>query len=115
MVSVRCLSGHCGRRRFRFILFYPPLALGVALRVAGGCGFVLSYRLFDLGVGFGRSAFAAVSYFPALSFVRVVRWVWPLRFRGGFVFSYRVFRSLGVLGLTVPLSRWFRLSLCVAP
>ena len=67
-----------------------------------------------MGVGRGRSAFAVVSHFPALSFVRVGRWVWPFRFRGGFVFPYPVFRSPGALGLSAPLSRWFRLSLSAA-
>ena len=95
---------------------YRPLALGVALGglVVGG-GFVLSYRSFAWGAGSGFSTFAVVSHVPALSFVRVGRWVLPSRFRGGFVFPYPVFRSRGVLRLTVPLSRWFRLSLSIAP
>ena len=65
------------------------LGLGVPLLV------VVSYFLrclsFALSVGFGRSAFAAVSNFSILSFVRVGHWV-----------------------LAAPLSRWFHLIFSLA-
>ena len=47
-----------------FVLSYLWFALGLVLDVMFGSGFVLSYRRFALCVGFGRSAFAAVSSYP---------------------------------------------------
>ena len=58
------------------------LVLGVPL----GSGFVLCSRLFALGVGFGRSAFAAI--------------------------SYRIFGLRSVLVLDVPSGGGFALSFC---
>ena len=62
-VSVNCRLGHCGLAVVSVYLFYRSLAFGVGLGVVVGGGFVLSYRSFALVVGFGRSAFAVVSYF----------------------------------------------------
>ena len=60
--------------------------LGLGVPLSRWLRIFLPYLSFALGVGFGRSAFAVVSYFPVLSFVRAWYWVWPFRFRGGFVY-----------------------------
>ena len=56
-------------------------------------GFVLPYRWFALGVGFGRYVWRRFRLILALVHLRC--WFWRFRFRGGFVISYHWF-ALGV-------------------
>ena len=58
-----------------------------------GGGFVLSYSLFALSVGFGRSTFAVVSSSHIFGLYSVL--VSDLPFGGGFVLSFGCF-ALGV-------------------
>ena len=68
-------------------------------------GFVLPYRWFALGAGFGRYVWRWFRLI--LSLVRVMFWFWTFRFRGSFVLSYRWF----VLGAGCGRSVWRRFRL----
>ena len=65
----------------------------LVLDVVLGGGFFLPYRWFALGVGFGRSTFAAVSSNHIVGPRKVL--VSAVPFGGGFVLSFRWF-ALGV-------------------
>ena len=90
--------------RFRggFVIYtFSSCALGV--RFVRSAFAVVSYfsprPSLALGIGFDRPAFAVVSYLSSPSFVRVGHWVWPSRFRGGFV-AYPVGASRWLGGLS---------------
>ena len=113
-VRIRCWVGHCGLAAVSVYPILPLLRVGCLLGVVVGGGFVLLYRAGSMEVGFGRCAFAVVSYFTPFPLYALGVGFARSAFAAVSHFFPPVLRSRWVSGLTAPLSRWFRvLSFCI--